>query len=135
MTHSMHSLLLGPCSKAVTTANHFLHEFNTRFHEQVGTHFLQFSLAAEASKNHIVRVYCVFCWIVFSPSAQEMAMKADSKATAERFQRILCRTLLRVLHGISPSNGQPYTMNNKNLVILRKMQFFVAHLSGVYCLL
>ena len=73
------------------------------------------------------------CWLVFSQESRAFMNKSDGEDTMNRFYRMLTRGLLFVLHGLKPNGG--VFKEEKNLIVMRKLDFFVINMMTVYGLL
>ena len=135
MSSLFHLLLLGSPDKARTTARETLTKFNSLCGNEVNPYFLTLSQQALKRGVHSIRVYTVFCWVIFSKTARLLAFTDETEAVAKKFNRILGRSLLRMLHGLSISNGKTYNAMHANTAVLRKLGFFVLQMTEVFCLL
>jgi hypothetical protein len=107
-----------------------LDTFVCRFSDEVDNDLVTLSNRALMEGRFTLNMYALMCWLVFSNSARDLAMKDERPETARRFIRVLTRSLLLVLHGLRPT-GSPYTTDH-NIKVMRKLDFFVLNMMCVY---
>lgn len=130
---SLRSLLNGSASVSKPLVDSTLRLFHTMIPTSIDCDFLAFSKQALLEGRHTLKLYTIMCWLVFSQESRAFMNKSDGEDTMNRFYRMLTRGLLFVLHGLKPNGG--VFKEEKNLIVMRKLDFFVINMMTVYGLL
>lgn len=137
MASPIHAILLGPPSQARRTLATALQELHTAHIGHIDEDFAAFSLRLtdrtkwRVRPSHTLKLYAVFCWMVFSQEAFAMLTRNEPGLRAQKFKRVLTRSLLFLLHGLTTQGGMlPETATTTSY--MRKLDFFVLHMLSVY---
>lgn len=124
-------LLLGNGTIAKQAVREVLSRFNSLCAHDIDSDFASLSVKVlQRESTFTLKLYVVFGWIVFSESARRMMLQSETSLVGPRFVRILTRSFIFLLHGLT-HGGTPFK-TEANLAIMRKLDFFVINMMTVY---
>ena len=110
----------------------FLQTFHNTCRDDMQTDLFEFSEKTLNHGNHYIQLYCVLCWMIFSKKAWSLCINDEAnKNKLERFHRIISQGLLFSLHGLKQT-GKVFDIEMKQLLIMRRIEFYVLNVSCVY---